>query len=178
MSTLLHTTLSHPSLLPASLSLGAKKAWRISLDAIVQSDGGNVYDALFMGARAALHSTRVPRTRSVSYRKTGVQAEDESGLDTRKQAREANDFELVDYWDEGEILDGRERWPVCVTLNVVSLCSYSFNFLGAAKLIGKSRLMMSFSWMQAVRKKQQHPSASSSVLRFLLLPSQFYKACE
>jgi exosome complex component RRP42 len=42
-----------------------------------------------------------------------------SGFDTR-QIQNAIDFELPDYWDEGEVLDGRDAWPVCVTLNLVS----------------------------------------------------------
>jgi exosome complex component RRP42 len=41
-----------------------------------------------------------------------------SGFDTRDVAR-ATDFELPDYWDEGEPLGSRDRWPVCVTLNIV-----------------------------------------------------------
>ena len=41
-----------------------------------------------------------------------------SGFDTR-QVQTATDFELPDYWDEGEVLDGKERWPVCITLNLV-----------------------------------------------------------
>lgn len=41
-----------------------------------------------------------------------------SSFDTRQVAA-ATDFELEDYWDEGEVLNGREKWPVCVTLNLV-----------------------------------------------------------
>lgn len=37
-----------------------------------------------------------------------------------RQINVETDFELPDYWDEGEVLGGREKWPVCVTLNVVS----------------------------------------------------------
>ncbi|KIP04195.1 hypothetical protein PHLGIDRAFT_60586, partial [Phlebiopsis gigantea 11061_1 CR5-6] len=36
----------------------------------------------------------------------------------------ATDFELPDYWDEGEVLQGREAWPVCVTLNIDLPASY------------------------------------------------------
>ena len=43
-----------------------------------------------------------------------------SGFDTR-QIPTATDFELPDYWDEGEPLAGRELWPVCITLNIVSV---------------------------------------------------------
>jgi hypothetical protein len=44
-----------------------------------------------------------------------------SGFDTR-QIQNATDFELPDYWDGGEILGGREKWPVCITLNLVWNC--------------------------------------------------------
>lgn len=132
-TTLLHQTLSHPSLHPSNLGIiKGKKAWLLSLDLVVLSDSGNVYDALFMAARAALWDTKVPRTRSIEYRanaKGGAQfgggradmdvdEDNKSGFDTRQVAA-ATDFELEDYWDEGEVLNGREKWPVCVTLNLV-----------------------------------------------------------
>ena len=95
------------------------------------SDAGNVYDALFMAARAALWDTRVPRTRAVEYRRDNggrrgakggddmdVDPESQSGLDTRSKAS-ATDFELEDSWDEGPVLGGRDAWPVCITLNLV-----------------------------------------------------------
>ncbi|KAF8484201.1 hypothetical protein JB92DRAFT_3131815 [Gautieria morchelliformis] len=41
---------------------------------------------------------------------------DDLGLDTRQMAHAA-DFELADYRSEGAVLDGRDRWPVCVTVN-------------------------------------------------------------
>lgn len=130
-TTLLQQTLAHPSLRPSNLGiLRAKKAWLLVLDLVVLSDCGNVYDALFVAARAALWDTKVPRTRSVEYRAGGrlpgaigsadmdVDEEKQSGFDMR-QAHAATDFELEDYWDEGEPLDGRDRWPVCITLNLV-----------------------------------------------------------
>ena len=84
-----------------------------------------------MAARAALWDTKVPRTRGVQYARLQASkvGEDQmdmdkegaptSHFDTRKVPTAA-DFELPDYWDEGEVLDGRENWPVCITLNVVS----------------------------------------------------------
>ncbi|TFK68908.1 ribosomal protein S5 domain 2-like protein [Pluteus cervinus] len=133
MTTILHQTLSHPSLHPANLGiLPRKKAWLLNLDVVVLSDAGNVYDALFMAARAALYDTKVPRTRLVEMHSTKIAQKSwnttdgmdvdqsaPSGLDTR-QAPPAQDFDLVDYWDEGEELDGRTRWPVSITLNIVS----------------------------------------------------------
>ena len=125
-----------------------KKAWVLHLDIVVLVDSGNVYDAVFMAARAALWDTKVPRTRSVEYKAkkgvvgaggavsgtTGKKSAGEggggdmdvdegvvSGFDTR-QIRNATDFELPDYWDEGEVLDGGSAWPVCVTLNLVRFC--------------------------------------------------------
>jgi len=101
---------------------------------MVLSDAGNVYDALFMAARAALWDTHVPKTRAVQYRRDNggrakggddmdVDREAQSGLDTRSKAS-ATDFELEDYWDEGPVLSGRDAWPVCITLNMV--CTASF----------------------------------------------------
>lgn len=134
----MHQILSHPSLHPSNLAIvEGRKAWLLSLDLVVLSDSGNVYDALFMAARAALWDTKVPRTRSIEYRvnaKGGtdvgggradmdVDEGNKSGFDTR-QAAAATDFELEDYWDEGEVLDGREKWPVCVTLNLVRLLCF------------------------------------------------------
>ena len=43
-----------------------------------------------------------------------------AALRTRKQSRAAV-FELEDTWDEGVPLTDRDKWPICITLNVVSL---------------------------------------------------------
>jgi exosome complex component RRP42 len=97
---------------------------------MVLSDAGNIYDALFMAARAALWDTRVPRTRAVEYRRDkkeggkggdemDVDSEPQSGLDTRRAKAPAADFELEDSWDDGAVLGGRDAWPLSVTLNLV-----------------------------------------------------------
>lgn len=131
-TTVLHQILSHPSLLPNNLGIiPKKKSWLLSLDLVVIADAGNVYDALFMAARSSLWDTKVPITRAVQYtaKKVGetarpveetldTQGVGASGFDTR-QIPAAADFELTDYWDEGEPLNGRDLWPVCITLNVV-----------------------------------------------------------
>ncbi|KAJ7628383.1 ribosomal protein S5 domain 2-type protein [Roridomyces roridus] len=137
MTTILHETFAHMSLLPKNLGiLPGKKSWTLYLDSVVLTDSGNTYDALFMAARAALWDCKVPRTRSVEYKaptaapgskaaESGQMDVDldvsvqKSGFDTMAISH-AVDFELPDYWDEGEVLDGRERWPVCVTLNVAA----------------------------------------------------------
>ena len=137
LTVILQQAIQHPSLHPQNLTIiPRKKSWLLNLDAVILSDAGNTVDALFMAARAALWDTKVPRTRSVEYRapesskqpRKDVQGamdvdETTSGFDTRDVARTAADFELPDYWDEGEVLYGRERWPICVTLNLVSRSS-------------------------------------------------------
>ncbi|KAJ3569097.1 hypothetical protein NP233_g5277 [Leucocoprinus birnbaumii] len=141
LTTILHTTLTHPTLRPKNLGILAnKKSWLLHLDLLILSDAGNTLDALFLAARAALWDTKVPRTRSVEYKAPKTSVKDEtgfaganvtvqggdmdideaapSGFDTRSQVKLATDFELPDYWDEGEDLDGRDGWPVGVTLNL------------------------------------------------------------
>ena len=132
-TTALNQVISHPSLHPKNLGiLPHKKSWLLNLDLVVLSDAGNVYDAMFMAARAALWDTKVPVTRAVQYTANSGNAtkpadekldseETLSGFDTR-QIPSATDFDLPDYWDEGEPLGGRETWPLCVTLNLVSVC--------------------------------------------------------
>ena len=148
ISSILSETLSHPSLHPNNLTiLRNLKSWLLNLDLIIVADSGNTYDAVFMAARAALWDTKVPRTRSVEYKarksrlattttstteggsgNMDIDEDTVSGFDTR-QVQTATDFELSDYWDEGEVLDGRQRWPVCITLNLVKLENHSFPFL-------------------------------------------------
>jgi exosome complex component RRP42 len=143
MTTVLHQSLSHSSLHPPNLGIiPRKKSWLLNLDIMVLSDSGNIYDALFMAARSALWDTKVPRTRSVQYQvkkksnngsgavaSTGEhdldmdEQESPSGFVTR-QINNVADFDLPDYWDEGEPLGSRDQWPVCVTLNLV--CSFFF----------------------------------------------------
>ncbi|EEB88252.1 hypothetical protein MPER_14016, partial [Moniliophthora perniciosa FA553] len=61
----------------------------------------------------------------------------------------AIDFELPDYWDEGEALDGRDRWPVCVSLNLIP----PTHFLDATSLEELSssiRLLLIYSFASPV----------------------------
>ena len=138
-SAILNDVLSHASLRPPNLGIiPGRKAWLLTLDLMVLSDAGNIYDALFMAARAALWDTRVPRTRAVEYRpnKKGggdgmdVDSEPQSALDTRGTKAPAADFELEDSWDDGVVLGGRDAWPLSVTLNLVPssspFCCFSY----------------------------------------------------
>ncbi|KAF8528625.1 hypothetical protein JB92DRAFT_2826031 [Gautieria morchelliformis] len=111
-----NAALAHAALRPANLAvLPARKAWLLNLDCVVLADTGNVHDALFLGARAAMCDTRVPVTRPVEYnapRRAGVgrgndDGDDGGGMDTNgagldtRHAAYAADFELADYWSEG-----------------------------------------------------------------------------
>ncbi|KAL0948073.1 hypothetical protein HGRIS_010697 [Hohenbuehelia grisea] len=167
MTTILHQTLFHPSLHPPNLGIiPGRKSWLLSLDLVILSDTGNVYDALFMAARAALWDTKVPRTRSVEYkaRQSGrnapkdpatmdVDPEEQSGFATRKLAT-ATDFELADYWDEGEDLGGRSGWPVAITLNLVS----PTHFLDASPpedSAAPQKVLLAFSFPESSHTKLQ-----------------------
>ena len=142
LSSLLASVLSHPSLRPKNLVIvPGQKAWVLRLDAIVFSDAGNLVDCLVMACRAALWDTRVPRTKGVAYRVSGKQTgavqpdgqrQHDDGMDVdvdtgapaksllgTRDANSVADFELEDYWDDGEVLAARDAWPVCVTLNMV-----------------------------------------------------------
>lgn len=119
LTILLESVLSHSSLRPNNLVIvPGKKAWTAKLDAVVFANGGNVVDCLMLACRAALWDTKVPRTKGVEYRAPHGHATQGDGFEREGLSR-ATDFELTDYWDEGEVLSGRESWPVCVTVNVV-----------------------------------------------------------
>ncbi len=165
LTAILETTLGSASLCPTNLSiLPGKKAWLVHLDALVLADDGNVFDALFLGAAAALRDTRVPRTRAIEYRANNARpptSEDirddpmvsSSGLDTRAIPK-ATDFELLDYWDEGEplVCPHGTSWPVCITLNLVRNSipmSRSTTYPG-------HRCLRCFIWMRAPWKRMQH----------------------
>ncbi|KAK0214801.1 ribosomal protein S5 domain 2-type protein [Armillaria fumosa] len=137
LTALLHSTLSHHR--PPNLTiLPGKKAWALHLDVLVLADAGNLPDALFMAARAALCDTRVPRTRAVEYK-----ARKDSGFDTHAAPA---DFELPDYWDEGEVLAGSDAWPVCVTLNIESPAVHYLDAVLQEEASTPLRLLLVFSF--------------------------------
>lgn len=138
LSVIIHQTFSHPTLHPSNLTIvSGKKYWLVHLDIIILSDCGNIHDALFIAASAALRDTKIPRTRQIEYKAQNshkmkedvedVQMTDvgQSGFDTRA-VKSSTDFELVDYWDDGEPLKNASGWPVCITLNLVNLFIYLF----------------------------------------------------
>lgn len=71
------------------------------MDALVLDYGGNLVDAVFMGTRAAIFDTRIP--------KTEVQDLGDGNFD----------FEVLDDAEDTEVVEGREDMPICVTLNKV-----------------------------------------------------------
>ena len=182
-TTVVQQTLSHPSLHPSNLGiLPRKKAWLLNLDITVLSDAGNIYDVMFMAARAALWDTKVPRTRGVQYARVtasknadSMDVEQEgvpaSGFDTR-QVPSATDFELPDYWDEGEMLAGRDTWPVCLTLNIVSCVLYMTTTALDRQL---PRSQQYTTWMPPLRRRHRHHSGSFSCTHFHYRSRQAYK---
>lgn len=172
--------LSHSSLRPPNLGIiPDRKAWLLSLDLTVLSDAGNVYDALFMAARAALWDTRVPRTRAIEYRpddkkdKAGngnemmdVDPESQSGLDTRRSKAPATDFELEDSWDDGVVLGGRDVWPLSVTLNLVNLgLFYSDSFIYRRRDTAPQQVPgCSLSGCHDTRRGRNSPASDPNIL--------------
>lgn len=161
LTTILHQTLSDSSLHPPNLGiLPNKKSWLLCIDVAVLADAGNVFDAIFMASRAALWDTKVPRTRPIEYQARGLapsgaadvemdtespQQAQKSSFDTRDMIKTAADFELPDYWDEGEVLGGREQWPVCVTLNILPPMHY-LDATPSEEASTPLRLLLAFSF--------------------------------
>ncbi|KAF9093530.1 Exosome complex component RRP42 [Mortierella sp. GBA35] len=78
-----------------------EQCWILYVDALVLDYGGNLVDAVFMGTRAAIFDTRIP--------KTEVQDLGDGNFD----------FEVLDDVEDTEIVEGREDMPICVTLNKI-----------------------------------------------------------
>ncbi|KAF9993311.1 Exosome complex component RRP42 [Entomortierella chlamydospora] len=79
-----------------------QQCWVLFVDALVMDYGGNLMDAIFMGTRAAIYDTRIP--------KTEVQDLGDGQFE----------FEVLDDAEDTDIVEGREDMPICVTLNKVS----------------------------------------------------------
>lgn len=78
-----------------------QQCWILYVDALVLDYGGNLMDAIFMGTRAAIFDTRIP--------KTEVQDLGDGQFE----------FEVLDDAEDTDIVEGREDMPICVTLNKV-----------------------------------------------------------
>lgn len=111
-----------PSTDPARPLRGATY-WNLSLDVVIHSmAGGNVYDAAWASIYAALWRARVPRTRPIAYEAAGDVDMDDVGIKSIKG--KAVDYELVDVWDAGVALEGREDLGVGLTIGMVSCAPY------------------------------------------------------
>jgi exosome complex component RRP42 len=140
LTTLLQHTI--PPLLPA-LPITPSLSFHYIIDALIlSSSSGNLTDALFLSVRSALFDLKIPRTRNVAYEAkeekdaqgdsdmAGIKGaalgkkKDKKGEAGMRQAAGA-EFEIEDYWDEGDPLEDRvrEELPVCITMNIVSCAS-------------------------------------------------------
>ncbi|CEL51694.1 Putative exosome complex exonuclease RRP42 OS=Dictyostelium discoideum GN=exosc7 PE=3 SV=1 [Rhizoctonia solani AG-1 IB] len=104
------------------------KSWLIHVDSLVISDDGNLVDVLWMAIRGALWDLRIPRTNPISFRTRDSDKRargDAFGGAVKSKYQStggrsgAGDFELPDYWDDGEPLDNRHSLPVSVTYNLL-----------------------------------------------------------
>ncbi|TDL17113.1 ribosomal protein S5 domain 2-like protein [Rickenella mellea] len=141
LSSVLHQNLSHSSLHPPNLTiLAGQKSWLLHLDVVVLTDSGSIYDALFLASAAALCDT--PTEEDIPMGDAG-----QSGFDTRA-LKKLTDFELTDYWDEGEPLGKSESWPVCITLNLVPPIHY-LDTTPLEESATMSRLLLFFAFPNA-----------------------------
>ncbi|KAF8474557.1 hypothetical protein JB92DRAFT_1896276 [Gautieria morchelliformis] len=130
---LLNTALAHAALRPANLTvLPVRKAWLFNLDCIVFADAGNVRDALFLVARAAMCDTLVSVNGLSSTGRRGALGPGAAttmatvaGAWTRT-APGCTQGTLrtpptSSSWTTGARARRwrRDRWPMCVTLNLV-----------------------------------------------------------
>ena len=106
--------------------------WVLHLDVYVMSwSGGNVLDTVFAAVFCALWNTRIPETRVMAMDRTNQGEQDAMNEDhddpagikfiTRgrkntSQNTNAVDYALVNEWEHGRALEGREDVPVCVSV--------------------------------------------------------------
>ncbi|PWN19651.1 hypothetical protein BCV69DRAFT_299964 [Microstroma glucosiphilum] len=111
--------------------------WSLALDITIDSlAGGNLYDAAWAAAFAAVHRARIPRTREVAYippessrdqategsadmEKMGIKSVKGEKKSRKVGQGRAFDFELVDVWDEGRPLSGLEVMGVGLTVGLL-----------------------------------------------------------
>ncbi|KAF9417135.1 Exosome complex component RRP42 [Podila epigama] len=107
MTRILGSSTSSPAASAAGINLSklciipGQQCWILYVDALVLDYGGNLVDAIFMGTRAAIYDTRIP--------KTEVQDLGDGQFE----------FEVLDDAEDTDIVEGREDMPICVTLNKI-----------------------------------------------------------
>lgn len=134
LSTMLSSALSScltPS--PQLTIVPNKKSWLLNIDALVLADCGNIFDAILVAIRGALWDLRIPRTRGIEFeaRESRDDAGNQDSMKALLKQRKGNantkrggaqggaEFDLEDYWDEGEHLKMRHTLPIGMTLNLV-----------------------------------------------------------
>ncbi|CAE7124075.1 unnamed protein product [Rhizoctonia solani] len=98
------------------------KSWLVHVDSLVISDDGNLVDVLWIAIRGALWDLRIPRTNPISFRTRDSEKATRGGdafggaVKSKYQSTGgksgAGDFELPDYWDDGEPLNNRDSLPL------------------------------------------------------------------
>ncbi|KAK3824623.1 MAG: ribosomal protein S5 domain 2-type protein [Benniella sp.] len=78
-----------------------QQCWILFIDALVMDYAGNLMDAIFIGTRAAIFDTRIPKTK--------VQDLGDGQFE----------FEVLDDVEDTDSVEGREDLPICVTLNKI-----------------------------------------------------------
>ncbi|KAF9511629.1 hypothetical protein BS47DRAFT_1377112 [Hydnum rufescens UP504] len=101
-----------------------KKSWLLNVDALVLSDAGNILDALFISIRGALWDLKIPRTRGIQFtsREPGDlegEADIMKGVLRERKQIDAVDFELEDFWEDGDPLVNRDSLPIAISLNIL-----------------------------------------------------------
>jgi len=168
--------MSDLSLLPQNLIIiPGKKNWTLVLDVVVITDVGNIFDVLFCAARIALLDTRVPRTSPIEYKAPKGTPAIDSGLGfSMRREQAAVDFEIKDYWDEGEPLKGADRWPVAITVNLASVLPIFQRF---RSLTRSDRSHQFTSWTPQSLKNRPQSIVLFCFFRLQMPRSQDYTAC-
>ncbi|ELU44925.1 3' exoribonuclease family domain-containing protein [Rhizoctonia solani AG-1 IA] len=149
------------------------KSWLIHVDSLVISDAGNLVDVLWMAIRGALWDLRIPRTNPVSFRTRdsdkAIRGGDafSSAVKSKYQSAGgksgAGDFDLPDYWDDGEPLNNRDSLPVSITYNLLPPM-YFLDASASEEFSVPSRLSLVFSCPNPVSGASSKPLLLSSWL--------------
>ena len=104
-----------------------KKSWAVNIEALVLADCGNIFDAILIAIHGALWDLRIPRTKNVEFEARAEKNETGNAdimkalLKQRRKVATGAQFDLEDFWDEGEHLRNRNTLPIGMTLNLVRL---------------------------------------------------------
>ncbi|KAG8691078.1 hypothetical protein FRC11_006983 [Ceratobasidium sp. 423] len=153
------------------------KSWLVHIDSLVISDDGNLVDVLWMAIRGALWDLRIPRTNPVSFRTRDSDKVTRGGdafggaVKSKYQSTGgrsgAGDFELPDYWDDGEPLDNRDSLPVCITYNLLPPV-YFLDASASEELSVPSRFSLVFSCPDSASGVSSKPLLLNSWLNTLV----------